>query len=65
MTDIIKHTYHTVYAYTVIAFTLNNSEKTVFVTIEFDFPNTISMQLSVLELFLWDDYIKITLGNRT
>jgi hypothetical protein len=39
--------------------------KTVFVTIEFDFPNTISMQLSMLELFLWDDNIKITLGNRT
>jgi len=27
MTDLIKHTYHTVHAYTLIAFTLNNSEK--------------------------------------
>ena len=65
MTDLIKHTYHTLHVYTLIAFTLNNSGKTLFVTIEFAFPNTISMQLSMLELFLWDDNIKITLGNKT
>jgi len=26
-TDLIKHTYHTVHAYTLIAFAINNSEK--------------------------------------
>ena len=84
--DLIKHTqrymvhtYHNVHAYTLIAFTLNNSHKNrcllqynltsetkhvrMYTTIQLDYCN--NYPIIMLELFLWDDNIKINLGNRT